>query len=333
MVCTSSIWEVDDLSGCFLHRCDSPVIPSESFHYSELIRHGRYLQTIFPLVACTASVLLLLIQYATRWLSLQAHDTFVHRAPGTNGSSKPGSVTWLGGLGSTPEMRSHIFAPSRQCARIALASLEQVIVLGQIGIYMAAFLQPAQLQSGESSTIVGLVTWAYIFVLNLLRALNFTGNKSSFRLLCLHTSALYTLQWIISLVVARSVVLHSPGKLIGAFELLHCALVTLLVAITASTPAYSTNLASAIPSDALESSQEARASIFGLATFQWVDSVVLKGFKRTLELQDVWGLSEGDESSNIVRGFRDLKQAFFIQVWLIKYANSATGLLVGSHGV
>jgi hypothetical protein len=72
------------------------------------------------------------------------------------------------------------------------------------------------------------------------------------------------------------------------------------------TPAYQIRLWSAQDSGLLGQSREAQASVFGLATFQWVDSLVWKGYRRALELQDVWALSKGDEAINILQGFRNL---------------------------
>jgi hypothetical protein len=82
---------------------------------------------------------------------------------------------------------------------MALVALEQVVVLTQIGIGLAPVLMIPRSHSGNVIALVGWITWSYIFVLNLLRIIVFTNDKTMFRTLWLHTAILYHLQWFLHL--------------------------------------------------------------------------------------------------------------------------------------
>ena len=191
------------------------------------------------------------------------------------------------------------------------------MVLTQIGTTLVSLLTIPQSHSGNVIALAGSIAWGYIFVLNLLRIIIFPFDKAMFRTLWLHTAVFYHLQWAFTLVIARSVIVHQTAALPRAFGLANCALVTVLVAIVTFTPAYEISRLSTRDSGALELSREAQASVFGLATFQWVDSVVWKGYKRTLELQDVWALDDGDKASNILQRFRNLRRVLAVYLALL----------------
>jgi hypothetical protein len=213
-------------------------------------------------------------------------------------------VKWLEQPEATQDSTKHIFAPSRRLYRVALASVELILILAQIGLVLASHMKTPH---NDYVIFSALASWNYILILNLLRVISFSRDKSIFGILWLHTALLYALQWIPTLWIARSVIIHSTRTLTQVFGVTSCALATLLVVSAGLTPAYQTNSVPAKDRGALETSPEAQASVFGLATFQWVDQMVLKGYKKTLELRDVWALSEGDEAVNILNGFRNLR--------------------------
>lgn len=46
--------------------------------------------------------------------------------------------------------------------------------------------------------------------------------------------------------------------------------------------------------------RERKVSLLALATFSWLDPVILKGLRKRLELRDIWRLVETDTSRKIL---------------------------------
>ena len=57
----------------------------------------------------------------------------------------------------------------------------------------------------------------------------------------------------------------------------------------------------------LEPSHEPLASLFSLATFGWINPLIVKGYFKTLDLPDVWNLREDDLAISVLAGFRQTK--------------------------
>uniref|UniRef100_A0A671T6J1 ATP-binding cassette, sub-family C (CFTR/MRP), member 2 n=1 Tax=Sinocyclocheilus anshuiensis TaxID=1608454 RepID=A0A671T6J1_9TELE len=62
---------------------------------------------------------------------------------------------------------------------------------------------------------------------------------------------------------------------------------------------------------------EARATFLSRITFNWFNSMVIKGYKRPLVQEDMWDLNEKDSSQAICQGFEDI-----MAIELKKYPNS-----------
>ena len=46
------------------------------------------------------------------------------------------------------------------------------------------------------------------------------------------------------------------------------------------------------------------ASLLSLATFSWLDPLVMKGYRQPLELADVWNLTPSQKASHVLTDFR-----------------------------
>jgi ABC-type multidrug transport system fused ATPase/permease subunit len=72
--------------------------------------------------------------------------------------------------------------------------------------------------------------------------------------------------------------------------------------------------------------REPVASVFSLATFSWVDSIVWTGYKKTYELTDVWNLSSKDKAAAVIANYRQVKRTSSLAYHLLKHFKR--GLLI-----
>jgi len=57
--------------------------------------------------------------------------------------------------------------------------------------------------------------------------------------------------------------------------------------------------------------QEQTASLLSLATFSWVDPVIMKGWSKSLTANDAWDLIEDDQAPNALKAFRKAKSTLY----------------------
>ena len=148
---------------------------------------------------------------------------------------------------------------------------------------------------------VGVITWTYLLGLCTIRA---SQNPASIQLvnsIWTHTLLLYGLHWSITAVVfykatmeSETVQLMSPlgqGLLVTSLLLGKLLWEPIMPMATLAGP---NNFHSV----------EKRASIVELATFSWLDPLIWTGFRKRLEVRDIWGLIYSDTSSVAVNKFQ-----------------------------
>ena len=207
---------------------------------------------------------------------------------------------------------------SRPRGQLWVIVTEATLLLGELGVNLAALLTDAWGHKGHVAAIAGLFGWAYIFTLVILRLFSF--NRRSYRLpnLWYHTAFLYIVQWILVALLFRSAILHPRSTRAWSLMIADFSLGTVLALIAImSRKGNKTVLLDY--EDNLEPSHEPLANLFSVATFGWVDAIVWQGYKKPLELSDVWNLATRDKAAAVLTDFRQLKKTSRLAFHLLKY--------------
>ncbi|KAK9470277.1 uncharacterized protein V1510DRAFT_440956 [Dipodascopsis tothii] len=173
--------------------------------------------------------------------------------------------------------------------------------------------------------IVGSLFWAYTLFLANMRLSRSSQFMPSY--VWLHLFFLYAAAWCSALLSARSALLHPVSRLIDLSTYLDTALTTVLFIVTVTSPIGSKPIY-------LESrhgfpaNREPKASIWSVMTFSWANTIIRKGYRNPLTLEEVWDLKEEDTARTVLKGFRrELKNATFL-IGLIRYFKNQ--LIIGA---
>ncbi|KAI9677492.1 MAG: hypothetical protein M1817_006446 [Caeruleum heppii] len=318
--CPNPIWRLDDFTGC--------------------IRRD-YLQILLPLITVVVSILYLCYQvyhqrvstgHALGYKVLPASEEDTH--PIERRHSQPNGHfddALVGGDDDSDDEDQHLSLQQtksranesvqevdRPRGEVTLVVIEELALLAELGVHVAAYLTHAWGPSASVSAAAALITWAYIFVLASARLLFSKSSKLSFPKLWNHTAALYGTQWLFTVLLFRSAIIHPRSKLAQGLRIADFALVTLLGSI-AVTSRKGNKAVIVEYEDGLEPSREPLASLFSIATFSWVDPIVWKGYKKTFELSDVWNLAPRDKAAAILQEYRQVRKTSVLTWHLLKY--------------
>ncbi|KAL9054752.1 MAG: hypothetical protein Q9162_003950 [Coniocarpon cinnabarinum] len=199
--------------------------------------------------------------------------------------------------------------------------LEVICVVAELGVHVAALEHGQPEESGRSAhiaAIAGVSSWAYLATLVLLRMMFTTVQNNLLPAIWYHTTFLYGCRWFFSILVLRSHIVHPQTSFLEGLKIADFLLVSILLL---------TSLTSRIGNKAVEieyemdipPAKEPLASAFSLATFSWVDPIVWTGYKKTLELSDVWNLASYDKAAAVLADFRQLKKTSILAWHLLKY--------------
>lgn len=206
-----------------------------------------------------------------------------------------------------------------------VVSLEVLAVVGEVVVNLFCLLSGVWGRDGADAATVGLVIWIYICVLTLLRLLLTSTECIQIPKLWYHTAVLYNLQWLFTVLVFRSTVIHSISKRAQVLIAANFALVTILAAIAVTSRRGNKPVVLEYE-DSLQPSREPLASIFSLATFGWVDAIVWQGYKKTYEMTSVWNLIPGDKAAAVIADYRQLQKTSKLAWHLLRYFR--TSLLI-----
>ena len=109
--------------------------------------------------------------------------------------------------------------------------IEELAVLAELGIQIAALVLQAWGRKGRVGTIAGVAIWTYIAVLASLRLLFSSQSRWSFPKLWYHTAFLYCFEWLCVVMLFRSEIIHPRSQISQALMSAHFALTTLLALI------------------------------------------------------------------------------------------------------
>lgn len=206
----------------------------------------------------------------------------------------------------------------RPRGEVLLPVVEELAVLAELGIHISALATQAWGPKGEIASIASVATWGYIAVLTSLRLLLSSSSRYSFPRIWYHTAFLYGFQWICTVFLFRSQIIHPRSPLAQALMSTNFALSTLL-ALIALTSRKGNKPVELEYEGQLDPSREPLASVFSLVTFGWVDPIVWKGYKKTYEMADVWNLTVKDKAAAILADYRQVKKTSILAFHLLSY--------------
>lgn len=310
------VWGLDDISNCF---------------------QRSYLKVLFPLTVIGTSILLLSIQ--TIWTKIRSKRYADYR-PITNGGnlvcatdfngdetsveeadrtdSEDGLAFGGGRLAlakvATRESTREVVKPRGQHF---MTILEELAILGEVIINIIALYKHAYGPEGTEAIIAGSIVWTYIFMLATLR-LFLENTRWRVPHVWNHTASIYALMWLFAVPIFRSAIIHPRSKLSQILVFADFALVSLLFSIALSTRKGNKEVVLEYEGD-IEPSKEQLASLFSLATFSWVDSIVWKGYMNTYEIGQVWNLIPRDKAATVLADYRQLKKTTALAWHLLRY--------------
>lgn len=199
-----------------------------------------------------------------------------------------------------------------------LVVIEVLATAGILGINIAALKtyswggrRPA------IAAIAGVSTWSYIFALTLAR-LMFSTSTMTMPGLWLHTAVIYGLNWLCVLLLFRSYIIHPHSQLSEGLMISYFVLNSVLFVIMLSSRKGNRTIELEYEGD-IPPAREPMASVFSLATFSWVDPIVYQGYKKTVELSDVWNLAPTDKAAVVLSNYRQIKKTTALSWHLLSH--------------
>lgn len=316
--CHGPIWAIDDLSRCF---------------------QRNYLQVIFPLTACGLSLLFIVFRITYRYVvarkgvsykilsdndaAADARDVgFVEEEQGEETDPM---------LSKAAQAEQLEFEVDRPRGEILFISLELAALVGEVAVFIAILLTDGWGHQGKLPAVAKLISWGYILFLASVRLLLSTLGLHSFPRLWNHTATLYGLQWLFAVFVFRSAVIHPISRRAVTLSAVEFALSTFLLLIAMTTRRG--NKAVLVPhEDGLEPARHPTASLLSLLTFSWLDPLIFKGCRQTLELEDVWNLTGPQKAATVLEDFRRRQYKGSLTWKLLRYFKG-TLLIQGAWAV
>ena len=207
---------------------------------------------------------------------------------------------------------------SRPKGELPLLCLELVALIGKVTVYLIALVAKAWDPNWTVPAIAGLVTWGCVSLLATSRLVIRKSSPNQASRLWNQSAALYTAQWIPTILLFRSAVIHPISKLSHNLRIVDFVLGSILALIAITSRPGKRTVELEYEND-LKPSQEPLASFLSHATFSWVDGIVWQGYQKTMEIGDVWNLAAKDKAMNVIASFRHLQKTSKLAFHLLKY--------------
>ena len=184
-----------------------------------------------------------------------------------------------------------------------LEVIEMVAAVGEL--LLSGIALESHTSQSRLSIIASLVQWIYVSLLVTFSIASAKGASSSHRILKQHRAVLYAVNWVISVLLFRSVLVHPHSRrylVLRSFDLFLISLL-LLISIGSSNKPQEQRPHNKSLQDWCQP-REPFASYFSLATFVWIEPIIWMGYRKTLEISDVWDLPPADEAARVLADFR-----------------------------
>ncbi|KUI63825.1 ATP-dependent bile acid permease [Cytospora mali] len=219
-------------------------------------------------------------------------------------------------LAKTTTRGSIVQADAPPAQRLSVI-VEELAIVGLVIVNLVALVTGAFGGKASLPSVIGLVTWVYVLALASLRL--FLGNtQHRIPHLWSHTAAIYSLQWLFTIIVFRSVLIRPSSKLTQVLIIVEFALTTLLFGMAITTRKGNKTVLLEWE-DGIQPSREPLASIFSSYTFTWVDAITWQGYKSTMEIKDVWNLVPKDKAGVVLAHYRQVKKTMILSYHLLAY--------------
>jgi ABC-type multidrug transport system fused ATPase/permease subunit len=292
-----------------------------------LLRISSYLQTLFPLIFCGLSLLLIIFYNTYPRLAKWQRSGYTSLAH-PNGSASPGTVDEQEFaeddvdhliLHKSASRISHgDFEISHPRGQLLLVIAELTGLLVAIGVSIAFLTTDAWGRNATTTAIAKLISWSYVFVLAAVRFVLSAFDKQTTPRLWNHTTCLYAIQWGLIVFVFRSEIIHPQSRLALILSSTEFGIVSLLL-ILATTTRRGNKSVLLQREDGLEPPHQPYASILSLLSFSWVGPLIWKGYYQTLELDDVWNLTVSRHAGTVLNDFRHHYKSYKLLWKLLRY--------------
>jgi len=216
-------------------------------------------------------------------------------------------------------------AADKPRGQLTIVVLEEAAVLAQLGLHITILVTHAWGSHAKIATIASVAVWAYVAILASLRLLFSSTSRFSFPPLWYHTAFIYGCQWVFSILLFRSAIIHPRSAVHQKLMIGDFTLVSLLFLIALCSRKGNKTVHLEYEGD-IAPAREPIASVFSLATFSWVDPIVWTGYKKTYELSDVWNLPSKDKAAAVIAKYRQVKKTSSLAYHLLKHFKR--GLLI-----
>jgi ABC-type multidrug transport system fused ATPase/permease subunit len=310
-------WRGDDFSVCF---------------------RAEYLTAIIPLALCGISFVYLAYQLYSSLRTGKRHhgyQLFLQEANGhvptafdsdSESDSEESDEERFLSL-RRPSTHESIIQTDRPKGIVLLVAVEELAVLSQLAVHIVQFVYGGDEAHVRFAQVAQLVVWGYITVITSIRLL-LSGDfliHWDFSRLWYHTAFLYSTIWIMDTLLFRSSVIQPGSRMDFILDSASFALTSLLAIIALTSRKGNREVKLEIEEN-LTPSKEQIASLVSLASFGWVDGLIWKGYKNTLEITDVWNIPARDQAANLLASYRQLKRTSSLAFHLLKFFNR--GLLI-----
>ncbi|ORY72055.1 ABC transporter type 1, transmembrane domain-containing protein [Pseudomassariella vexata] len=310
--CGWPIWRTDDFTTCF---------------------QSIYLKTVFPLIVVCLSFVHLVLQSVCRHVKTKRASAYEQVPNHHHHTELPREedgfldieadeeeLTINGGgrlaLVKTTTKGSIVQADTPSGQQLSVI-VEELTIVGLVALNVVALVTGTYGGHGQLTAIVGTVTWLYVLVLATLR-LFLEHTKWRVPQLWSHTATIYGCQWLFSIFIFRSVLIHPSSQLAQTLVIADFCLTTVLFTMAMTTRKGNKTVILEWEGD-IEPTREPLASVFSLLTFSWVESMLWKGYKEPLEIGTVWNLLPRDKAAAVLADYRQVKKTTTLAWHLAMY--------------
>ncbi|KKY19239.1 putative atp-dependent bile acid permease [Phaeomoniella chlamydospora] len=287
-----------------------------------MLTYLSYLEVLFPLIACGISFAALGLHIVKQTVQRQRLNKIKYQLIDVDDDSSDAvsedSVAGLTLQKTVSHTNVSIKDVDKPMGEVVLVSIEVLAILGHLGLNIAALWTDFWGQRGPLPAVAQIVTWGYILSLACMRLIRTVSDLTNLPPVWNHTALLYFVQWLLEVVLFRSVLIHPRGGFQRIAAIVGFSLTTVLLLIATSSRKGNKPVELEYEGD-IEPSREPLASVFSLFTFSWVDQIVWRGFKQTLEMKDVWNVAVKDKANRQLENFRQIKKTHSLAVRLLLY--------------
>lgn len=152
---------------------------------------------------------------------------------------------------------------------------------------------------------VALVYWSWLLILCGTRLINVSKGLNKLPDLWYYTFSMYLLQWFVSVVLFRSALIGNAATTQAKqYYIAEFVLDTLLFILSGSCR-FSDRPVIEADQDDIYPSPEMKTPFWSLMSYSWIDSLVLKAHRKSIELSEVWGLRYDDYAYPVLMRFHN----------------------------